>query len=300
MIHRAALLFLIAATLHAAEPLKPLRFSVQHMDPAAAPGDDFYKHACGTWIKTHSIPPDWSSWSPSTHLMEMNLVTLRRLCETSASKPERTRVEQLVGDFFAAARDEAKLEEQKFQPIAKTLDAIAALKTKDEAASLIAQLHREGIGPFFGWYVSPDERQSNVYALHLVQGGLSLPERDYYLEKDFEKERGAFVEHVGKMFVLAGDDEAKAKAAATDLMRLETQLAKVSKPAQDLNDSEANYHKLTRDGLERASPEFPWALWWQGVGVQAADCIVGQPEFLTAMAKLFNEEPLPMIQIYLR
>lgn len=281
-------------------PLKPLRFSVENMDTSVSPGDDFYRYASGRWLKTNTIPPDRSSWSASGHLMELNTVTLHRLCEASAEKKERSRVEQLVGDFYASAIDEAKLEELKFQPIAKDLEAVAALKTKDEAAAMVAKLHLDGTAVFFGWYIDADERKSDVYALHLVQGGLSLPERDYYLEKDFEKERAEFVEHVAKMLVLAGDEPAKAKADAAELMRLETILAKASKPAQDLNDSEANYHKMTQTELAKIAPDFPWSLWWQGLGVTPEESIVAQPEFMTAMAKCFQSESLATVQLYLR
>lgn len=298
-------LALLACTLAAAHadipaPPEPQRFSVKHMDPSVSPADDFYHYAAGTWLKTSKIPADRSGWSPSYQLMEVNIATLRRLCETSAAKKGRSRVEQMVGDFYTAALDEAKMEERKFQPIAKELEEIAALKTKEEAAALIGRFHRQGIPSFFEWYVDADERKSSIYALHFYQAGLSLPERDYYLEKDFEKERAEFVEHMSKMLVLAGDDAAKAKDSANALLAFETHLAKASKPAQDLNDSEANYHKLTKDELVKAAPGFPWSEWWQGFGIAPDTFIAGQPEFLAAVGKRFHEESLASIQLYLR
>lgn len=287
---------------HAQGPdlIQPLRFSVRNMDTTVAPGDDFYRFACGGWLKASTIPADRSSWSPSAHLMEMNTLTLRRLCEASAEKMNRNPVEQRVGDFYASASNETKIEELKFQPIASALAKIAALKTKEEAAALIGELHREGLGVFFGWYVDADARKSDTYALHIVQGGLSLPDRDYYLEKGFEKERSAFVDHVAKMLAMAGDAPTQAKTAATELLRLETLLAKASKPAQDLNDSEANYHKMTQKELANSAPEFPWAQSWKGMGVDPSYTIVGQPEYLAAMGKHFKEESLTSLQLYLR
>lgn len=288
--------------LHAqsSEPWQPLRFSVKNMDTSISPADDFYRYTSGHWLKSNAIPPDRSSWSASAYLMEVNTATLRRLCEGSATKQDRTRVEQLVGDFYAAALNEARLEELKFKPIAEKLESIAALVTKDEAASLIAKLHHDGTGTFFGWYVDADERHSSTYALHLVQGGLSLPEREYYLDKDFEAQRAAFVTHVSRMFELAGDTPAVAKAEANDLLRLETLLARASKPAQDLNDSAANYHKMTPQELARAAPEFPWPLWWQGMGIEPSSLIAAQPEFLSSIARVFHSEPISSIRNYLR
>lgn len=298
----ACLSFLCVTTFTpAADPLlAPSGFSVSQMDAAVKPGDDFYRHACGSWLKANVIPPDLGSWTPTAHLTEWNLVALRRICEDSASKSERSTPERLTGDFFAAATDEARMEELRFKPIEPLMKEIENAGTREELAGMVARFQIEGLRPLFSWFVEADERQSGVYALHLVQGGLSLPERAYYLEKDFAATRIRFVAHVGRMFELAGSDGASAKKAAAEVMRMETALARASKAAEDLNDSEANYTKLTPDELDKTAAGFPWSAWWHEMQAAPPYLIAGQPEFLPAMARLFASEPLEKLKIYLR
>lgn len=300
---RSAFILLLCATpplLAADAVLAPPGFSVSQMDAAVKPGDDFYHHACGAWLKTNVIPPDLGSWTPTAHLMEWNALALRRICESAAGKTDRSAAEKLVGDFFAAATDEAGLDALRLKPVESQLAEIARAASRDDLAGIIARMHLVGTRALFGWYVDADERQSDVYAMHLVQGGLSLPERSYYLEKDFASVRKKFVAHVSRMFELAGSDAATAKKSAAEVMRIETALSRASKPAEDLNDSEANYTKLTSDELAKRSAGFPWSVWWREVKVSPPYLIAAQPEFLTAMAKLFATEPLENLKVYLR
>lgn len=280
--------------------LEPLRFSTGHMDAAVHPGEDFYRFACGSWLRAGSIPPDLASWTPTNHLMESNLLVLKRICEAAAAKQDRSRAEQLAGDFFTAATDVARIEQLRFRPIEPLLGEIEKAGSREEIAGIMARLHLEGLGPFFSWYVDADERRSEAHALHLVQGGLSLPERAYYFDADFAKERGKFVPHIARMFELAGAGQASAMQAASEVMRIETELARASKPAEDLNDSEANYTKLTFDELAKQADGFPWAAYWQNMGVSAKEVIAGQPEFLATMARIFATEPLDALKTYLR
>lgn len=303
--HHLIAVFVIAmlsglATAGRPDALEPLRFSVSHMDRAADPGADFYQHACGSWLRSNRIPPDLSSWTPSSHLTEANLVALRRICEIAAAKENASPAERLVGDFFAAATDEKRIEALRFRPIEALLAEIERAATRDEIAAILARLHLDGVEPLFSWFVEADERKSEVYALHLIQGGLSLPERAYYLEPDFAETRDAFLAHVRRMFALAGAGAEEAGRAAAEVMRIETELARASKPAEELNDSEANYHKLAVGDLAKAAAGFPWGAFLRDVGARTDEVIAGQPEFLTAMSRIFSSEPLDALKILLR
>jgi putative endopeptidase len=264
------------------------------------PREDFYRHACGAWLRSNRIPPDLPSWTPTSHLTEVNLVVLRGICEAAAAKPGGTRAERLVGDFFAAAADERRIEELRFRPVEALLAEIERAVTRDEIAGILARLHLEGVEPLFSWFVEADERKSDVYALHLIQGGLSLPERAYYFEPDFAETRAAFTAHVERMFALAGSGAGAATRAAAEVMRIESELARASKAAEELNDSEANYHKLAVSDLSKAAPGFPWSAFLDGVGARANEVIAGQPEFLAAMARIFSSEPPDTLKILLR
>ncbi len=284
-----------------ADPLLPdFRFSTHHMDPTVAPGEDFFHYACGGWLKANQIPADRSSWGPTESLMEKNSAQLRALCEAAASGQGATGAERLVGAFYASAMDETKLNERAWSPLAADLARIAAVADLPALAELLGDFQLHGTGALFGFYVDADSRASDRYAFQLVQGGISLPERDYYLHTDFAKERTAYGAHLEKMFTLAGDATADAKAHAATVLRLETALAKVSKPAEDLNDAVENYHKLTHAELLALAPEFPWERFWKGLSYHPESLVVGQPEFLAAAAKLSAREPLADWKIYLR
>lgn len=283
-----------------------MRFSTAYMNTAVAPGTDFYEHACGTWLKSNHIPPDHSNWGPTAVLMDANLERLRAICEecqgADASKGGPERMRALVGHYYEAVLDLEARDKQGFAPIEPELKKVADLTTKAELAAVTGSLHQERIGPFFEWWVDADERDSDHYALHLWQSGLSLPDRDYYLNEDFASERKAFVDHLGRMFALAGDSPAEASDHAATILRIETALARVSKPSEDLNDSEANYHKMTPAELEALMPGWKWSDYFNGLGLKAppAFVIIGQPDFFTAAAKVIAAEPLDALQTYLR
>ena len=290
----------LTAPIHA-ETLPEFRFSLAHMDPKVSPEDDFFHYACGTWLKNNKIPGDRASWGPTEFLMEQNATQLRAICDAAAAGSDAAGTPQkLVGDFYASATNEAKLNELGWKPIAADLARIAEIKDLPGLAAVIGNFHLYGNAVLFGWYVDADSRESDRYAFQLVQSGTSLPDRDYYLHADFAKELAAYSEHLEKMFVLAGDEAPAAKTNAATVLRLETALAKVSKPAEDLNDAVENYHKLTNAELTKLAPDFVWEAYWKVLGIHPESMVVGQPEFLAAAAKLFASEPLADWKTYLR
>lgn len=276
------------------------KFSLSYMEPAIPPGVDFFRYACGTWVKANKIPGDRSSWGPSESLVENNTLYLKKLCEEASTDPKGDAARRLVGNFYASAMDTAKVESLAWEPIKGQVAKIAAVKDLAEFTTQMASLQLRGTNSLFGWWVGADSKQSDLNAFHFSQGGLTMPERDYYLHADFKKELAAFQVHLGKMFTLSGDDAAAAASHAATVIRLETALARASKPAEDLNDALANYHKLTVDELEKSAPGISWSAFWNVMNLRPETVVVGQPEFLQAAAKLLASEPLEDWKIYLR
>jgi len=285
-----------------AEVPPPLRFSVENMDRDVDPGTDFYKFANGAWLKKTTIPPDQVTWGPTTALIERNHALLRDLLEkASEDRADRTPIEREVGDFYAAAIDEKRAEELAFKPIEADLAKIAALKSKDELPELLADFHERGIGGFFDASVDADARKSDTYALIFSQGGLGLPDRDYYFSDHFAKERAAYKKHIGKMFGLLGDSAKTAAAEVKAATEIETALAKASRKLEDLTDPIANYHKLTLADFQKSMPSFSMERYLAAAhAAKTESVIVGQPEFFKALETVLKTRSLDDLKMYLR
>jgi putative endopeptidase len=299
----------VAASPLLSAPLAPLgpepsipAFSVDYMDRSVSPAVDFYSYADGTWVKNNPVPPDKSRWGGFVQLAERNSYLIHSLLEDAASSdspPGTPRRE--AGDFYFSAMDTNRLEKLRFQPIADDLAAINAVKSTDDLFRLLARLHEEGVGGIFGSGVSPDARQSTIYALDLAQGGLSLPDRDYYLEDTFASQRKAYLAHVTKMFALLGDSQTDAATNAATVMAMETEMARVSRSRVELRDPNKNYNKFTLAQLNEKAPRLCWNTYLAESGLGAASyAIVGQPEFFVAIDKLVQSRPLSDWKVYLR
>ena len=299
-------LALAAAPLVAAAPApKPiLGVDRTYIDPAASPCRDFYAYADGAFDKV-PIPGEYASYGVNQEIDERNEAILKRILQTSARTggPKGT-VAQRVGDFYASGMDEAGIEKARLRPLAPLFAGIAGLKTPAELNAEIGRLQQLGIRAGFGFGVQVDDKDSSAMIASFWQGGLGLPERDYYLRpgKEAEAIRQAYVAHMGRIFELAGDAPAQARAGAQAVMALETKLAQASRTLVDLRDPQANYHKVAQKDLAALAPGFDWAGYAAVVGLPAsqADVLVGQPEFYKALGTLFASEPLVTWQTYLR
>jgi putative endopeptidase len=298
------------------EPPAP-SFSVTHMDPTVDPRVDFGRYAAGHWYQTTEIPADKSMWGSFNQLDERNRYLIRRVLEEAAAHPgEADSLAQKVGDFFATAMDTAAIEAAGLQPVAADLARIDAVASVDDLIKEIAVLHFRLVPPpynpsgaFVGWSlplfsrsVQPDDKQSDTYILTLSQGGLGLPSRDYYFDPRFETHRTAYLEHMAKLLMLAGEPADAARTRAATAFALERALAESSKTPVDLRDPIANYHKMTIDELAAATPGFPVRTYLTASGypAQAKEMIVRQPEFFTAVGRLLQEKPLADWKVYLR
>ncbi|MEI6106405.1 MAG: M13 family metallopeptidase N-terminal domain-containing protein, partial [Opitutae bacterium] len=222
----SSLLGLATLSLVAADLPRIPRFSPDYIDRTVAPSADFARYAFGNWQKANPIPADKSRWGAFNELELYNQTGLKGILETAAAKShEPGSVEQKVGDFYASALDTTAIEAAGTKPIATDLAQVAAIASLADLARTLADLHNRGVGGLFSVGVGPDAKKSEINALHARQGGTSLPTRDYYFEEKHAKVRAAFLTHVEKMFVLAGDSPTAAAAGAKTVLDVEASLA---------------------------------------------------------------------------
>ena len=287
-----------------AAPPVALRFSVANMDPTVDPRTDFAHYAVGNWQKNNPVPADKSRWGTFNELDQSNQNALKGiLTDAAAHSHEPGSAEQLVADFYRSALDTAAITAAGLQPIQADLAQIDAIASPADLAHTLAELHQAGVGAFFRVSVSPDAKQSEINALHASQGGLSLPSKDYYVSEQFAKYRPAFLDHVARMFVLAGDKPDVAAEEAKTVLALESALAARSKLPVELRDSLANYHKMSTADFAAKFAGFPLAAYLSDRGITgpaAAEIIVGQPDFFLGLQEQLSAHPLAEWKIYLR
>ena len=303
----ASLLTLVSlsAAVMAAEAIKPIAgVDRAYIDPAASPCKDFYAYANGAFDKV-PIPGEYSAFGVNQEIDERNFAILKEILETSArTGGSKGSVAQRVGDFYAAGMDEAMIEREGLKPLAPWFQEIAAIKSIDGLVATIGHLQAKGLDAAFDFGVQIDDKDSSAVIAGFAQGGLGLPERDYYFQTgpDAEAIRLAYVAHIGRMFQLAGDAPAVAQQGADAIMALETKLAKASRTLVDRRDPEKNYNKYERTALTKLTSGFAWESFFTQIAFPAAEktVLVGQPEFFTALGDLLASEPLTTWRAYLR
>lgn len=291
------------STVAVAPPRVPA-FSVDYMDRSVNPGTDFYHFADGQWLKNNPVPPDKSRWASFTELAERNWYLIHEILDTAALQKEPLRPHsprREVGDFFASVMDTNRIEKLGLKPVADDLKKIDRLKSTKDLFALLADFHQRGLGGIFHAGFGPDSKNSSVYAVELGQGGLSLPDRDYYLKDSFADKLTQYRDHVQKMFVLLGEKPDAAEAHADTVIELETELAKASRSRVDLRDPNKNYNKFTGQELAGKTPALLWNRYFADRQLaEPAYEIVGQPEFFAAVNQLVQERPLADWKVYLR
>ena len=236
-------------------------------------------------------------------LAQRNWFLMRDIAQSAAantSAPEHSPTRE-VGDFYASVMDTNTINALGFKPLEKDFARIAALKSADELVKLVADFQLRGMGVMFDTSAEPDEKNSAIYALEFGQGGLGLPDRDYYLTEGFAKQRAAYVVHITKMLKLIGESDAEAATNAGTILALETEMAKASKSRTDLRDPISNYHKLSETELDTNYPTLNFKDFRDASGIaNVSYVIVGQPEYFTALEKLVKERPLDDWKTYLK
>ncbi|HKT50801.1 MAG TPA: M13 family metallopeptidase [Candidatus Angelobacter sp.] len=278
-------------------------FDSAAMDKSADPCVDFYQFACGGWTRSNPIPPDQASWGRFNELAERNRTILRGILEKAASAKTRDADEQKIGDYYASCMDQSAINSKGTAVLKPVFDRIDGIKDKNELPELLAYLHRQGFNVFFGFGSSPDFKNAKEVIAEADQGGLSLPDRDYYLKTDPKSEelRKQFVQHVTNMFKLLGDSPEKAAQEATVVMNLETALAKGSMDRVDRRDPEKIYHKISEQDWQALTPSLSFAQYVTGIHSPSFSSLnVVAPDFFKALNSELGSTSLDDLKTYMR
>ena len=286
-------------------PVLSAGIALEYVEPKVRAQDDFFEYLNGKWLKTVEIPADKSSWGAFHKLHDDTQPQLRAIIEKSAAtKGARAgSEEQLIGDFFASYMDEARLEQLGITPLKGELAKVDAIKDRAELPAVFAHMGKIGVNSPFGFYIHQDAKDSTRYVADLYQGGLGMPDRDYYLKQDDAKLadiRAKYQQHVEKMLAMSGDQNAAANAKA--VVELETELAKVQWTKVENRDPIKTYNKVEIAKLAEVAPGFDWNAWLKASGIagKADYVIVSQPSYLKGMAEVLNRVPLETWKTYLR
>lgn len=274
------------------------------MDKSVSPGKDFYQYANGTWLKNTPIPNEYDKWGVLNIINDKNLTLVRTLLEDAAKKSSKPgTVEQKIGDFYKVGMDTKKLEEDDIKPLADELKRIDNLKTLDDLRAELAHLHGIGIGVLFSFGSGQDFKDATKVIGQAGQGGLGLPERDYYFNQAdrFKKIRGEYVSHIARMLGLLGIEAADAKTRAQKIMEIETQLADASMDNIQLRDPEKIYHKMNVKELTEMTPRFSWPVYFSEIGYPGiSEVNVGQPDFFKKLDHQISAVAMDHWKDYLR
>lgn len=281
-----------------------VRFSPDLLDKDVDPCNDFYAYACSKWTVANPIPSDRSSWGRFNELAERGEFIVRDILEKAAvDRPGRTADEQKIGDYYASCMDEGAIEKTGTKPLDPDFNSIAALTSKQDLAREIVRLHREGADVLFGFGSGSDFKNASQMIGQLDQGGLGLPDRDYYFKDDAKSVelRAKYVAHVQKMFQLLGDDATKAAAEAKVVMDIETGLAKGALDQTSRRDPQKIYHKMSNRQLAALNANFNWNIYFEGVGAPNFDSLnVVEPDFVKQMQAVLDGHSLDDWRTYLR
>jgi putative endopeptidase len=288
-----------------AEPGLPYTPSldVASMDRSVNPCEDFYTYSCGNWMKKNPIPADQTSWSVYGKLYEDNLNYLHGILEEAAKATNRDAVTQEIGDYYAACTNGQAIEKLGAAPIQPELSSIAALKNVKDLASLISTLHLEGDAMLFDAGSTQDPDNSDAVIVGVSQGGLGLPDRDYYVKTDAKSKetREKYVQHVEKVFELMGDSPDVAKKNADTVMRMETDLAKATLTRVEMRDPYKLKHKMGVPELTKVAPNFDWNTYFAASNVPKFEILnVDSPTFLKAVNALLTPNSLDDLKTYMR
>jgi putative endopeptidase len=307
----ALLLSLAAGTGFAAdEPKKPASknpgFDVTLVDKSVSPCANFYQYACGGWLAANPIPPEYSTWGRFNELADRNRDVLHDILE-KASKPDtdakRDVIHQKIGDFYAACMDEMHAEAEGAKPLSPAFARIEKVMDVATLTAEIARLRPRGVGVLWSFGSGQDAKDAREVIAEADQGGLGLPDRDYYTKEDeaSKKIRAQYLEHVGKMFELAGDAPERAKAGADAVMAIETALAKASMTRVERRDPKKRYNRMNLEELGKLAPSIPWKAYLAAAGVPEVTSVnIGSPSYFKGLDELLKAEKPENWRSYLR
>jgi putative endopeptidase len=279
-------------------------FLASDIDASVDPGKDFFQYANGSWLGRNPIPASEAAWGIGNLVDEELYAKLRKINEDAAKSQAPAGTDrQKIGDFWTAAMDEVRADSLGLAPLKAQLALIDSIKTVQNVLDVSFALRPLSVDAFCGVYVSQDEKQSDVMSVHIDQGGLGLPERNFYFnkEKGIAQIRKEYVAHLTRMLKLLGHSDKDSLKAAQNIMKFETALAKASRKLEDLRDPEKNYNKMSPANLtSKHTKLIDWDSRLSAMSLHTNYVIVGQPEFFTALNRLLAKTPIPVLKDYLR
>lgn len=284
---------------------KVQKFDVSQIDTTVNAGDDFYHFAVGNWLKDNPIPEDQIMWAAFTELREKTSENTKSvILEAAKSKSANDgSVLKKVGDFYSIGMDTAKIEKLGAKPLEAEFARIESIKDLNGFHKEIAHMHMNSAAPLFYIYAGQDDKNSTMMIAKFWQGGIGLPDRDYYVEntKHAKEIRAKYLEHLQNMFVLLGEDEKSSETSARTVMEIETRLAKASNTRTENRDPDATYNKLNLDGLKDLAKNFDWDTYLAEMDLEnPGDLNIAQPKFMEEISKMVKDVSLNKWKSYLR
>ncbi len=285
------------------KPYPAPRFDLSGIDKSVQPCVDFYQFACGNWIKNNPIPPDYTDWVSFSEIQEHNYAVLREILEkASANDPKRSPIVQKIGDFYSACMDEKAANAKGSTPLKPELDRIAAVKDKTQMIEVMGHEALIGPSPLFNFFSQPDPHNADITIAGLDQGGISLPDRDYYLKDDADMVtiRKAFTGHMTKVFTMVGQTPEQASRSAETVMKIETELAKAAMDRTLRRDPKVLDNRMTVAQIEGQAPNFHLDRYFAATGAPAfKDLNVNNPGFFKAFNGVIEKFPLDDWKTYM-
>ncbi len=299
-----AVVFVLAAATVLAQNAVQRGIEVADLNKSVAACDDFYEYANGGWRAANPIPASMPRWSRRWAAGESTKEKLRGILEEISANRNHPKgsVEQLTGDFYSACMDQAQANRLGVKPLEPLLAEIDRMRTRGDVERMIARFHDMAIQVPFEFSGKSDNHNPVDVIAQISAGGLGLPDRDYYLKTEprFKEAREKYLAHVAKIFMLAGYTEARARAAAETVLRMELQLARASLDNVQLRDPKATDHKMSFAAMQKLTPNFDWTMYYREQAVRAGDLNVDEPKFLEEFNRLLTGAPVMDWQTYLK